>query len=63
MRTVHAVLPHAVVDESGRVGAVCGRLVFPEDDSWPPSGSRPDIRACHDCVARLLDPGPVPLPR
>jgi len=63
MRTVHAVPPYAVGDGTGRVLAVCGRPVFPEDDSWPPSGSRPDVRACHDCAARLLDPGPVPWPR
>jgi hypothetical protein len=62
-RTVHAVVPDAAADDSGLVRAVCGRLVRPADDSWPPSGSRPEIRACHDCAARLLDPGTVPGPR
>lgn len=63
MRTTHAVPPGALTDGKGRVLAVCGCLVFPEEDSWPRSASRPGLGACHDCAAHLLDAGAIPRPR
>jgi hypothetical protein len=57
--TLHAVPANPAYEPPARlVRAVCGRFVRPSPDSWPPSASRPDVSACADCVARLLDPGP-----